>query len=120
MTLPADPDSLPADYLTRALVSRLQSEEAVFDFKVQVQTDPTAMPVEDVSVEWNEAASEPRTVARLRIPPQKVDLTGDLAARCESISFNPWHALAEHRPMGGMNRLRKAVYQASIEKRSGR
>ena len=24
------------------------------------------------------------------------------------MSFNPWHALAEHRPMGGMNRLRNS------------
>ncbi|MEK1942330.1 MAG: hypothetical protein AAAB16_18325, partial [Pseudomonas sp.] len=27
-------------------------------------------------------------------------------------SFNPWHALPEHRPLGGINRLRKAVYEA--------
>ena len=62
---------------------------------------------------------EPITVATLRIPPQQVDPSGDLATKCESMSFNPWHALAEHRPMGGMNRLRKVVYQASIAKRAG-
>ncbi len=31
--------------------------------------------------------------------------------RCESLEFNPWHALEDHRPVGVMNRLRKAVYQ---------
>ena len=35
------------------------------------------------------------------------------------LSFNPWHALAEHRPLGGMNRLRKVAYAASIGKRGG-
>jgi len=115
---PEHPEDLPDDYLTQALARDLQSQEAVFDFKVQLQTDPVAMPVEDVSVEWDEQKSPPVTVATLRILPQNVDGSGDLATTCESMSFNPWHALAEHRPMGGMNRLRKVVYQASIAKRT--
>jgi Catalase len=118
-TAPPDhPEALPDDYLTQALARDLSSQEAIFDFKVQLQTDPVEMPVEDVSAEWDESRSPPVTVATLRLPPQKVDGSGDLATRCESMSFNPWHALAEHRPMGGMNRLRKVVYQASIAKRA--
>ena len=77
------------------------------------------MPVEDISIDWNEADSVPVTVATLLIPPQHVDASGELAARCESLSFNPWHAVAEHRPIGGMNRLRKLVYLASVHKRGG-
>ena len=119
LTAPERPGDLADDYLTQALVSGLQTQEAVFDFKVQLQTDPEAMPVEDVSVEWKEDDSEPVTVATLRIPPQAVDASSALAAQVESMSFNPWHALAEHRPMGGMNRLRKVVYRASIERRGG-
>jgi hypothetical protein len=115
---PDDPEDLPDDYLTQALARDLSTQEAVFDFKVHLQTDPVGMPVEDVSVEWDEQKSPPVTVATLRIAPQKVDGSGDLATRCESVSFNPWHALVEHRPMGGMNRLRKVVYQASIAKRA--
>lgn len=117
---PEDPEDLPDDYLGQALARDLQTQEAVFDFKVQWQTDPVAMPVENVSVEWLENDSNPVTVATLRIPPQRVDGAGELATSCESMSFNPWHALAEHRPMGGINRLRKVVYQASLEKRTGR
>jgi hypothetical protein len=119
-TVPPDhPQDLPDDYLAQTLAHDLQSQEAVFDFKVQMQTDPVAMPVEDVSIEWNESDSKPVHVATLRIPPQKVDGSGDLATRCESMSFNPWHALAEHRPMSGINRLRKVVYLASVAKRAG-
>jgi hypothetical protein len=59
---PDHPDDLPDDYLTRALVSGLQSQEALFDFRVQLQTDPQAMPVEDASVEWDENVSQPITV----------------------------------------------------------
>lgn len=119
-TAPPDhPEDLPDDYLTQALAVGLRSDEAIFDFKVQLQTDLVAMPVEDASAEWNENDSKPIIVATLRIPPQKVDVSGDLATNCESMSFNPWHALAEHRPMGGMNRLRKVVYSASLAKRAG-
>jgi hypothetical protein len=28
----------------------------------------------------------------------------------EKIAFNPWNALPEHQPLGGMNRARKMVY----------
>jgi hypothetical protein len=114
---PDHPEDLPDDYLTQALARDLQSQEAVFDFNVQLQTNAVDMPVEDVSVEWDEQRSPPVKVATLRIAPQKVDGSGDLATRCEAMSFNPWHALAEHRPMGGMNRLRKVVYPASLAKR---
>jgi len=75
------------------------------------------MPVEDASVEWDETHSVPVTVATLVIPAQRVDPSGELAARCEPMSFNPWHSLVEHRPLGGMNRLRKVVYLASVQKR---
>jgi hypothetical protein len=120
-SLPPDhPEHLPDDYLTQAVAGYLNSREAFFDFKVQLQADPVAMPVEDASVVWDANDSRPITVATLWIPPQMVDPSGDLAARCESMSFNPWHALAEHRPMGGLNRLRKAVYPASAAKRADR
>ena len=32
--------------------------------------------------------------------------------RPENLSFTPWHSLPEHRPIGGINRVRKAVYLA--------
>jgi hypothetical protein len=115
---PQDGDTdIPDDFLSQALMNGVRSQPALFDFTVQLQTDPEKMPVEDVSTEWSEDLSRPLIVASLRIPPQQVDSSGRFAEECERLSFNPWHALAEHRPMGGMNRLRKVVYQASIDKR---
>ena len=29
---------------------------------------------------------------------------------CENLSFTPWHTIPEHRPLGGINRVRKTVY----------
>ena len=31
-------------------------------------------------------------------------------AFAEKIAFNPWSALQEHQPLGGMNRARKLIY----------
>ena len=125
-----NPKDLAANYLSEALAARLRDGEAVFDFKVQSQADPVRMPVEDASVEWHEkepapgelaepyAWSKPVTVAALRIPSQRVKPLNELGSECERLSFNPWHALAAHRPMGGINRLRRAVYEASFKRRT--
>ena len=34
------------------------------------------------------------------------------AASCEQLSFNPWHALPDHRPLGDFNRARRDIYRA--------
>jgi hypothetical protein len=102
----------PADgYLREALRRRLAQGEASFDFLVQFQTDAGTMPIEDASIEWNTQQSPFIAVARVRIPPQPID---DPArdARCEQVSFNPWCARAEHRPLGGYNRARREIYPA--------
>lgn len=106
---------LPKTYLTDALRSHLARRDASFDFLVQFQKDPARMPIEDATVEWK---SEAVAVARIRIPPQAVE--GDLRAQaCEQMVFNPWHCLAEHRPLGGMNRARREIYTALSQFRLG-
>jgi hypothetical protein len=107
--------SLPAvltdTYLKDAMRARLSVSEATFDFMVQFQTDPTRMPIEDASVEWAQQASRYVPVARIRIPPQSFD-DPLRTARCEQEGFNPWYCLPEHRPLGGMNRARRSIYDA--------
>jgi len=122
MASPGDPSGWPADYLSQALERHLKTREAVFDFRLQPQTDPATMPVEDASVEWDEEVSKPIPVATLTIGVQDVDSPAGraLAEECEAMPFSPWNALAEHRPMGGINRLRRAVYLASQAKRSAK
>src|SRR5215213_5505607 len=52
------PDSIPGnaedDYLRTAMVRQLEGGDARFDFTVQLQTDPDAMPIEDPGKEWSE------------------------------------------------------------------
>ncbi|MDU9051138.1 MAG: catalase family protein [Candidatus Electrothrix sp. Rat3] len=117
---PADLDELPDNYLRDAVTKQLFVGEAVFDFMVQRQGDPAKMPIENASVYWDEKVSVPVKAATLRISKQVVSSDSKLEKRCEDMSFNPWHALNEHRPLGGINRLRKAVYEASFSERERR
>lgn len=103
---PANPG---ADYLSEAVADHLEREPACFDFMVQFQSDPESMPIEDASVVWDEAASPFQSVARITVQNQSFQ-TGEALADCERMSFNPWQSLAAHRPLGGINRVRRAVY----------
>jgi hypothetical protein len=80
-----------------------------FDFRVQPRAG-SGMPIEDPTVEWLESASAPITVARVTIRKQEI-ATAARREFCENLSMTPWHSLPEHRPLGGINRVRKVVYQ---------
>lgn len=99
-----------ADYLRAAMVERLRAGDVHFDLMVQVQTDAHRMPIEDASVVWPERLSPFVTVARLRLPAQEFDSVEQLAF-ADNLSFNPWHSLAAHRPLGNQNRARKRIYE---------
>ena len=49
------------------------------------------------------------------IPRQDL-LSGERDRFCENLSFNPWHCLPEHKPLGAVNRARKRIY-AEISRR---
>jgi len=101
--------------LTANMQDVLSSREMWFDFFVQRYVDDRT-PIEDTLTEWEESVSPPIHVAKIVIPAQ--DLSS--AARnqlCENLSFNPWHCLPEHKPLGAVNRVRKSVYLKMSEYR---
>ena len=83
---------------------------AEFDIRVQLCTNLDTMPVEDASVQWPEEQSPYRTVARLSLPVQDAFSDGRRQYFEKRLSFNPIHALEEHRPLGGVQRARMKVY----------
>ena len=102
---PRDPGK---DFLRDAMIETLGRDEgACMEFLVQVRN--TNMSVEDVQTEWDEAEAPFQKVAEIRFPKQVFD-TPEANRQCENLSFNPWHALEEHRPLGAVNRVRKAIY----------
>jgi len=103
----ADVSRRDPNFLRAEMVKRLASGAACFDFMVQRQVPGKDMPVEDTTVDWSEDDSHFIPVARLDIPSQQFEQYNDL---CEDLSFTPWHSLTDHRPIGVMNRIRKAAY----------
>ncbi len=101
-----------ANGLHLMLEETLRSQQILFEFQVQLRTCAETMPIEDATVEWPEGESPFRTVGLLLIPRQEISALQRTNA-CQNLSFNVWHALADHRPLGGINRLRREVYNVS-------
>jgi Animal haem peroxidase/Catalase len=115
-----EPSGAP-DYLSRELGVRLRDGDVVFDLCVQRFVDEHRTPIEDGSVEWTPTVSPLVPVARLRIPAQDVGSAeaAAVARQVEHLVFNPWHTTEEFRPLGNLNRARKAAYAASGAQRLG-
>jgi len=113
-TTPAAKGRQTDDFLREELADRLRVEDLNFDFAVQFYVNERSTPIEDTSVPWN---ANFVTLARLRIP--KCDLTDPrteaLSEAVNRLSFNPWHAIEDHRPLGNVMRARKVAYQVSSE-----
>jgi len=84
-------------------------------FGVQLSTDIKKMPVEDASVEWPEEESPYLTVGKVTIEPQDAWAAENVTVVEDKMYFSPWHGLAAHRPLGAIQRARKAPYKASAE-----
>ena len=110
------------DYLHHALVKTMRRRQDIcFDFKVQVRGKGEGLDIEDASTVWDEAETPYVNIARITIPaPQKRIDGPKRVEHCESLVFTPWHSLADHQPLGSINRLRKAVYLASEAHRAAR
>jgi hypothetical protein len=107
------------NFLRRALAAELDParapppDKAVFDFSLQIRDDATPDDVEDASRYWRRRNDRLVTVAQIEIPLQDFDTPRQWHSG-ENLSFTPWHCLREHRPLGGLNRMRLAVYRASL------
>ena len=99
-------DNTDPDFLRLKMQETLSKNEIFFDFCVQFQTDAEKMPIEDPTVEWNSPFEK---VATIRIPTQTFD-TPEQREFGEDLSFNVWHSLPQHRPIGNFNRSRKIIY----------
>ncbi len=98
------------DMLRVRLKETLAGGEGCLELTVQLQVAGKNMPVEDPTVLWSEKDSPFQPVARVVIPKQVFDSPAQ-DRFCQDLSFNPWHALPGHEPVGGLNRVRKAVYR---------
>jgi hypothetical protein len=113
---------LTEDFLRDELADRLREGDVVLDFVVQFYVDDEHTPIEDTSIPWKAEDSPPLTVAKVRIP--KCDLNDprvrELSEEVNRLSFSPWHATDDHRPLGSVMRARRIAYQESSTLRGHR
>ncbi|MBX7116995.1 MAG: catalase [Myxococcaceae bacterium] len=107
------------DFYRADLVKRLAAGPLLYDLKVQPFVDEKRTPIENAAIEWRESDSAYLKVAELYLPQQDIASAegGALAERVEAASFDPWHALEEHRPLGAMMRARGVAYFDSTQQR---
>jgi hypothetical protein len=108
--IPALPFRPPDNYLRDNMVRTLAEKDVSFDILVQVQTDPHRMPIENAAVLWPEKLSPRVRVATLHIPQQRFDSPQQFEF-ASYLSFNPWHCLPAHRPLGNQSRARRRMYE---------
>jgi deferrochelatase/peroxidase EfeB len=109
--LPRPPGASWLNYLRDDLRRRLLAGDLRFDFMVQFYVDPVRTPI-DGAYAWEVPFVK---LAELTIPGCDIDSYEAKAEehRLRDLSFNPWHAIEAHRPIGNIQRARRVVYRAS-------
>ncbi len=102
------------NYLREDLARRLAGGDVVFDFLVQFYADPQTTPV-DGATAWSVSAAPYVKFGELAI--ERVDLADPATHAAESTldgaAFSAWHGITAHRPIGNVQRTRRAVYPSS-------
>ena len=91
------------------MAKTLAEQDVEFDITLQLQTDPHRMPIENNAVYWPPRLSPRVPAAVLHIPKQTFDSPEQLDF-ARVLTYNPWHSVPEHRPLGNQSRARKRMY----------
>ncbi|SHG97121.1 catalase family protein [Massilia sp. CF038] len=95
------------------VVDFFRHQGAEYELRAQLCTGTDKMPIEDASIDWPQDLSPYQPVARLTIPPQEAYSPARRVFADDILSFNPWHCIDEHRPLGSIMRARIKAYEAS-------
>ncbi len=105
------------DAIREAMNELLIEQGGVWELRVQLCTDLDTMPIEDATIVWDEETSPFRTVATFTVAPQAAWENGTSDSIEDRLAFSPWHGLAAHQPLGGINRARRSPYRFSADYR---
>lgn len=120
--VPASTSPAPAvakgdDFLRADLNARLAQGPLVWTLRAQLFVDEQSTPIEDASVVWQGAWLD---LATLTLPRQDTESARgrEISELVSQLSFDPWHAIAEHRPLGAIMRARSVAYAKSVRGRN--
>jgi hypothetical protein len=104
------------DSLRLDLIARLKAAPLSWALRAQLFLDDRKTPIEDTSVTW----SGPwRDLGTLTVPQQDLESSRgkEIGELVHGLSFDPWHAVEAHRPLGAIMRARAVAYRASVLER---
>ncbi len=121
------PENPSPDYLREDLARIMkQKQPIVYNFKIQVRNRKDGFGknqelIENTSTTWAKKGiselDQYANVAKITISaPQDISSKKALQ-ECKNLAFTPWHSLMAHKPIGGINRLRRSVYTSSAAHR---
>jgi catalase len=122
---------LDADYnaLEELIKQFFREEIAVWEVRVQlalsagdaaVEEKDKDFPIEAADKPWPDDKSPWQTVGTITVAAQDTYSDARQLYVDEQLSFSPWHALADHRPLGGVMRSRLKAYEEARKYRSQR
>lgn len=115
-------ETIEIDGRDNAIREEVQREmrgiDAEWEFRVQLCRDIERQPVEDPTVEWDEAEAPFIRVATLRAAAQDSWSPDQVRRIDEETRFSVWTGIAAHQPLGNINRARNAPYRHSANYRA--
>lgn len=115
-------ETIEIDGRDNAIREEVQREmrgiDAEWEFRVQLCRDIERQPVEDPTVEWDEAEAPFIRVATLRAAAQDSWSPDQVRRIDEETRFSVWTGIAAHQPLGNINRARNAPYRHSADYRA--
>ena len=87
------------NYLAEDLIRRLRKGSVRLKSLLQIRTDPAAMPLDEATVAWPE--TEVLHAATIILHQQDICERGQ-SDYGQKLSFNPWHCLPAHEPIGSL------------------
>jgi hypothetical protein len=112
-----NPPAKGAEFLRQDLTARLQQGALTWTLKAQLFADQSTTPIEDTTVVWQGPWID---LATLTLPKQDPESARgrEISELVSQMSFDPWHSIEEHRPLGAIMRARGATYGASVQARN--
>ncbi len=105
------------DAASEAVRQHFRDDGAEYEIAAQLCTNIKEMPLEDATKPWSEKESPYFPIGVIRYPKQtayseELQKFGD-----DELTFNSWRGIAEHTPLGSINRLKLRVYAESSKYR---
>ena len=106
------------DAIREEVQKEMRGIDAEWEFRVQLCRDLAKQPVEDPTVEWDEAEAPFVKVGTVRVAAQDSWDPARVARIDEQTRFSIWTGIAAHQPLGNVNRARKDTYRNSADFRA--